>query len=126
MKTLKNILLINGTTSGVTGILLIAMPRLWASIFGTTYTVPFTEVGIFLTGFAIFVCTAGLREKVTGRNVTAIIVLDAMWVAISLIILLFQLLAISIWGYVMIAAVGAWVALMALLQFHGLKRLVKS
>ena len=124
MTTLKNVLLINAVSSGATGLGLIIFPGLIAGLFETVETSPFLGVGFFLFAFAIMVFTVSRRNPVNEKGVWLIIVLDCLWVVTSVCILLLQLFPISLLGYFFIAAVAAWVALMAFLQYNTLKKLV--
>jgi hypothetical protein len=126
MKTLKNILLINAVSSGATGLGLIAAPAMIAPLFGTSHTTPFVEVGIFLVAFAAFVFFVARKNIPTENAVRLIIALDSSWVIVSLGVIMFQLFNLSTLGYFFIGAVGGWVALMAFLQFNGLKQLSET
>jgi hypothetical protein len=122
MKTLRNVLLINGASSGATGLLLVAAPGFFASLFDTTATVPFVGTGIFLLAFAVLVIAEGMRKELSPARVRLIILLDTLWVVASVVIIVLGAFAISALGYAMIGAVALWVALMAYLQFAGLKK----
>lgn len=124
MKTLRNVLLINGASSGATGLLLAAAPGLFANLFETTVTAPFVGTGIFLLAFAVFVIAEGRRKELNPARVRLIILLDTLWVVASVVSIVLGVFAISALGYAMIGAVALWVALMAYLQFTGLKKVV--
>ena len=123
MTTLRNILMINAISSGATGLILMVLPVFVAGLFETSSTRPFVGVGIFLAAFAILVFKASLQNPLRLPLVWLIIGLDSLWVIASLTVISFQLFKISILGYVFIAAVAGWVALMAYLQFNGAKQL---
>lgn len=122
MKTLKNILLINALSSGATGIGLAVMPNVFAGLFDTTVIAPFVGTGLFLIAFAALVFSESRKKEVNANSVRLIIVLDVLWVISSLSIIVSSAFAISSLGYFMIGAVALWVALMAYLQFTGLKK----
>jgi len=124
MTTLKNVLLVNAVTSGLTGAGLILFPVSIATIFGATESWPFTETGVFLFLFAAFVGFVGSQRTIRQNFVRAIITLDILWVVGSLLIVIFQPFDLTILGYAFIAAVAGWVGLMAYLQSAGLKRFV--
>ncbi len=126
MTTLKNVLLINALSSGATGLGLIVMPGIIATLFGFPQTQPFLGVGIFLFAFAALVFTVSRNKDLSKGSVLLIIVLDVVWVVASLAIVLLQLFNLSMFGYILIFAVAAWVGLMAYLQFNGLKRITVS
>ena len=123
MTTLRNVLMINAISSGATGLILIVLPGFVAGLFETSSTRPFVGVGIFLVAFAILVFRASLQNPLRLPLVWLIIGLDSLWVIASLTVISFQLFEISTLGYVFIAAVAGWVALMAYLQFNGAKQL---
>jgi hypothetical protein len=122
MTSLKNVLLVNGISSGVTGLLLVVLGRMAAGLFEVAQPHAFWGVGIFLVAFAALVVTEGFQSPIRENRVRLIIALDILWVAASLSIVVFQLFALSFIGYTAILAVAGWVALMAYLQIRGLKR----
>ncbi len=122
MKNLKNILLVNAISSGLTGLLLTMDAELFANLFGTSAHVPFMGVGIFLIAFAIGVFFVSRRKDRWSREVLAVVAADTLWVIVSVVILLLQPFTITWIGYSFIAAIAAWVALMAYLQFASLRR----
>lgn len=121
MTTLKNVLLLNGVSSGATALLLVLFPRAIATIFGTTSTLPFIGAGVFLLLFAGLVLNESRQHPLRAGMVKFIIVLDILWVIDSMALVVFQLFGLSFLGYVLIAGVALWVALMAFLQQKGLK-----
>lgn len=115
--------MLNAVTSGITGLILAIVPRFVANLFATSNTTAFVAVGIFLFAFAVMVFRASIQNPLLEKTVNTIIALDTLWVLTSLAIILLQLLDVSTLGYSLIAAVAAWVALMAYLQFKGKKQL---
>ena len=126
MKALKNVLVINGITSGATGLLLIVFAKFFAEIFAATEVMPFVGVGVFLVLFAVLVLSQGLKVSPREKMVLLISVLDISWVVGSVAIVVLQLFSLSSVGYVLIAAVAAWVSLMAILQLKGVRRMSPS
>jgi hypothetical protein len=126
MTTLKNVLLINAVSSGATGLGLLVVPGIVATLFGVPLTQPFLGVGIFLFAFAALVFIVSRNKDLSKGSVRLIIVLDVVWVVASFVIVLLQLFDLSALGYISIFAVAAWVGLMAYLQFNGLKNLTVS
>ncbi|MFB6454963.1 hypothetical protein ACE38W_06800 [Chitinophaga sp. Hz27] len=116
METLKKVLLVNAITSGATGILMAVIPGKIATIFATSVSWPFSEVGIFLVLFAALVMYAALTPLRSGL-INTIIALDTLWVVCSLVFILTGAFSLSGIGYLLTGAVAAWVALMAILQF---------
>ena len=126
MTTLKNVLLVNAVTSGLTGAGLILFRFPIATIFGTTEGDPFAGTGIFLFAFAIFVGIVATQRIIRDNLVRIIITLDILWVVASLAIVVLQAFGLTILGYALISAVAGWVGLMAYLQSIGLKQLVQQ
>ncbi|GGD80894.1 hypothetical protein GCM10011514_51280 [Emticicia aquatilis] len=121
MSNLKKVLLINATSSGATGILLVIFNQYLADLFGTPHAWAVSEVGIFLIFFAGLVFITSLQEPIKILFVKLIVSLDCLWVAASLLIVSLGLFKLSTIGYALITAVGLWVALMAFLQYKSLK-----
>ena len=120
MITLKNVLLINGISSGVTGLGLIVFASAVASVTGVNDPVIWYAVGIFLALFGIFVFTQAKAQPLSQSRIRLITVLDVSWVIGSLIVVTSPI-ELTIIGRIAIIAVALWVALMALLQFRGLR-----
>lgn len=126
MITLKNVLLLNAVSSGVTGLILAALSGTVASLFEVTQALPFLSVGLFLVFFAVLVFYAATRQVVNSPLVWSIVLLDSLWVVSSLLIVSLQLFVISFLGYLLISGVAAWVALMAFLQYSGLRKVLQN
>lgn len=123
MIPLKNVLLINGASSGVTAIGLIALPNSMADLFEIAYSSVFIGVGIFLLAFATFVLVEAGKLQINANRVRMIIALDVIWVLASLFTVTMTLTNVSAIGHVLIIAVAAWVAAMVFLQAKGLKKI---
>jgi len=122
LMTLKNVLLLNAISSGITGVLLVATPNMWISIFKPTGVAPFMEVGTFLILFSAFVLFAAIKKPVIKAWIKLIIALDITWVFASLVTVLLSFYSISMLGTVIILFVAAWVGMMAYLQIITLKK----
>jgi len=123
LTALKNVMLINALSSGATALLLLSMPGVISDLFGRGEKLPFMIVGLFLLVFAFIVFTQSRKPFIHKGWLKFIIALDILWVIESAIILIPQLFRFTTLGYVLIAAVALWVAVMALLQARGLKQL---
>jgi hypothetical protein len=121
MITLRNVLLINGISSGVTGVALIAFTL--GVITGLNNPIVWYSVGIFLVAFALLVISQGMRHQASYRSVRIITALDASWVIASLIVVTSPI-EFTVIGRIAIVMVAAWVGLMAFLQYRGLRTLV--
>ncbi|WP_169715157.1 hypothetical protein [Sphingobacterium cellulitidis] len=114
--TLKNVLLINAISSGITGLLLVLIPDTFASLFKTDKLTPFTAVGIFLILFSLVVLINALQKPIKKSLTQLIIGLDLTWVLASIITTMFLFSSISHIGSIIILAIASWVGLMAYLQ----------
>jgi hypothetical protein len=123
MKTLKNVLLVNGLSSGATGVVLLVFADQIATLFTVPNSIPFIAVGIFLIGFATMVFFESRRPAHNVKMVKFIITLDFLWIIASASIVVLQLFNLSPLGYGLIGAVAAWVMLMAYLQFTGFRNI---
>ncbi len=123
MLNIKTTLLVNGLSSGATGIGLVIFAKPIAALFSVSYPIVFTEVGIFLITFAALVLVTGLRKSTNANAVKLITLLDTLWVVGSIVAVIELFQVISTAGILLILAVAAWVGVMALLQRSGLKQL---
>lgn len=121
MTSLKNVLLINAVSSGITGLGLVVAGKTVASLFGVSQPQAFWAVGFFLIAFAIFVFSEGVKDHPRASRVTLISTLDISWVIGSFLIVVLQLFDLSFIGYALTSAVALWVAAMAFLQLRGVK-----
>jgi hypothetical protein len=121
MLSLRTTLLVNATSSGAAGALLVLFSRPGSSLFSLNGTIAFTATGIFLLLFAAYVFNAASRKDINRGQVYFISILDLLWVAASLVTLLTFGNDLSGIGIILIAGVAAWVGLMAYLQLKGLK-----
>jgi hypothetical protein len=126
MKALRNVLLINALTSGVTGLALAVIPGIFASLFETSARAPFVGTGVFLIVYAVMVFMESRRSDLSAPWIRFIILMDTLWVVCSLIIIASGIFTISVLGYGMIAAVALWVGLMGYLQYAGLKKMLNQ
>jgi hypothetical protein len=117
---LRNVLFLNGISSGATGALLAVFAGTFASWFGVTTPTPFVAVGFFLVAFAALVVAAALLQPSAPGLVRLIIVLDIAWVLVSILVVVLQPFALI--GNLLILGVAAWVAAMAGLQRRGLRQ----
>ena len=115
---LKNILLLNATSSGFAGIVLALGAPLFKNLFGLPELLPFIFVGVFLSLFALFVLFVARAEKINFRLVQLIIALDVAWVLASIMVVVLTASLMTIWGTLITLGVAIWVALMAVLQIN--------
>jgi hypothetical protein len=123
MTTLRNVLMINGLSSGATGLILAAASAFIADVLNVSGTSPVMAAGWFLIFFAALVLYTARQKMISRRLVITIILLDIIWVIASAIVVTVSVLQLSRIGYSLILAVALWVALMAILQINGLRKL---
>ncbi|WP_181390498.1 hypothetical protein [Sphingobacterium athyrii] len=121
--TLKNVLLTNAISSGMTGVLLVTMPSVFTKLFETGNNTTFIPVGVFLIVFSIFVLATAMKESIPVSWTKFIITLDITWVIASVIVVIALFSSISTIGSVMILAVAGWVGMMVYLQHKNLNRI---
>ena len=119
---LKNVLLINAISSGMTGLLIALNSKLVASIFKVSNTGPIIGVGIFLVIFSVFVLFTAFMHLQDKARTKFIIGIDITWVLLSVIATALLYSSISMVGSTIILAVAAWVGLMAYLQTKTLNK----
>ncbi len=122
MITLKNVLFVNGISSGVTGVGLIVFSSFVTSVTGINNPIVWYAVGTFLAAFGIFVFATAKGLPLNQNKIRLITALDVSWVIGSLIVITSPM-EMTIIGRIAIIAVALWVALMALLQYRGLRTL---
>ena len=123
MITLKNVLLVNAVSSGFTGLALIAASRFIASLLGIAYPGAVFGVGVFLLAFSTAVYVVSRKPEPSRRAVESIVIMDSLWVVSSIAVVLFHLATESFLGNFIITAIALWVALMAILQYKGMRTL---
>src|SRR5690606_24255408 len=121
--TLKNVLLTNAVSSGITGIILAYMPGFFAKLFKVDTTAPFVEVGIFLIVFSLFVVFTAFKNPIWKSFTKVIVALDVTWVIASIIAVVLLFSSSSLVGAVLIIAIAGWVGLMAYFQNKTLNKI---
>ncbi len=119
---LKNVLLINAISSGMTGLLIALNSKLVASIFKVSNTGTIIGVGIFLVIFSLFVLFTVFMHLQDKAWTKFIIGIDITWVLLSVIATALLYSSISMVGSTIILAVAAWVGMMAYLQTKTLNK----
>jgi hypothetical protein len=120
-KFLRIVLLIDAATCVATGILM----TLGADIVAGLTAMPASLLlyaGLSLFPVAIFIGLVGTRETLAPPAVWVVIVGNALWVAGSALLLFGGMIAPNAWGYVFIGAQAAAVAVLAELEYFGLRQ----
>jgi hypothetical protein len=118
---LRRVLTIDAVTSGASGILMM----LDAGRIEEQLGVPaglLREAGLSLIPFAVLVLYVARRQAVPRGGVLAVIGLNALWVAASVAVLFMGGFEPSRWGMLVILGQAAAVAVIAELEYVGLRR----
>ena len=120
-RLLRRALRANAAFSAATGGLLIALPGRWAAVFGPPYPAAYAALGSALLAFAAVVAWAS-RDIARRRTlVGAIVAADGLWVLATPVVMAGGRAAIGGTGHALLAGTGAAVAILAGLQWHGLR-----
>jgi hypothetical protein len=120
-KFLRAVLLIDAATCVATGLLM----TLGADILARLTAVPaplLLYAGLSLFPVAIFIALVGTRESLAPGAVWVVIIGNAAWVAGSALLLFGGMIAPNAFGYAFIGAQAAAVALLAELEYFGLRQ----
>ncbi len=118
MNQLQKSLLVNALFSGISGIVLVAINRPIANLFGISNTSVFWIIGVALVSFSLTIIYQMQRQNSIG--VLAIILQDYLWVLGSMVLLVAQPFEILRTGNVIIAVIALVVFLMAINQAKAL------
>jgi hypothetical protein len=123
---LRRVLLLDAVSSGAMGLLLLTCGGFLASVLNLPVEL-LNEAGIVLLPFALILAFLGSRARLMRAAVWAVIVVNAVWVIDSCVLLLSAALSTkwvepAVLGYIFVAGQAAFVALMAELEFIGLRR----
>ena len=118
MNQLQKSLQLNALFSGLSGILLIAVNKYVASLFGTPNALVFQLIGAALIFFSLTIVFEIKRQNLLG--VLLIVFQDLLWVLGSAILLILQPFEISKTGDAIIAAIALIVLFMAINQAKAL------
>ena len=121
---LRNVLKANAIFSTVSGLMFILFASSLASLFGsTTNPMIFVGLGLVILPFAIYVYKISTMEALNTRLVWVIIGLDTFWVVASAVLLLTNIVPLTTMGKWMIGFSAEIVAVFAILEFAGLRKL---
>lgn len=121
MLSMSNILRLNAISSGLTGLLLLLLTGMIASLMGVTNKIALSAVGGFLVLFAVFVFEVSLGKPINRKAVNIVIALDTAWIIVSAIAMIFLLPLLTFIGNAMVIGVAAWVGVMVYLQKRALR-----
>jgi hypothetical protein len=118
---LRRVLIVDAVTSGVIGLVMVLGAGLLELLLAVPGTLA-TYAGLSLIPFAALVGWLASREHMPKLAVWAVIVCNALWAADSLLLLVSDFVAPSPLGIAFIIAQALVVAILAELEFVGLRR----
>ena len=118
---LRAALIGDAAASGATGLLMFAGGGLLTDLLGVP-EVLLRSAGLVLLPYAALVAWLGTRESLSRGTVGAVIVVNALWVADSLVLLLSGWVAPTALGVAFIIVQALVVAAFAVWQYLGLRR----
>lgn len=120
---LRNALRGNALFSAISGLIALLAAQSVATFTGIEAPVFFVVLGIVLILYAADLWWIATRETIDRRFAWAAIVLDILWVAGSIVILLSGWISLTAAGGWAIALLAETVAIFSILQYIGLRRL---
>jgi hypothetical protein len=120
---LKNALRGNALFSGTSGLIALLAAQSLTAFTGIEPPIIFVLLGIVLILYAVDLWWITSRETINRRFAWAAIILDVLWVVGSIAILLFGWLPLTVAGSWTIVLLAEVVAIFAVLQYFGLRRL---
>lgn len=125
MNDLRIVLRENALFSGVSGIVFIAFHSAVATWFGVEDSAPFWIIGIVLVLFALHVWYESSQVPKRAFPITAIFVMDVLWVLGSISVVALQLWGLTNKGYITIIAAACVVGVFAWFEARGLQPILK-
>lgn len=120
---LRNTLRANALFSLLSGAAFVLAPKLIGAFIGLPYPVAFIVVGVGLLPFAYAVYRVSGAEPITAKAARTIIILDVSWVLLSALLLWLLWAQLTVAGRWFVVLQADIVALFAIVQFVGLRRL---
>ena len=118
---LRRVLLLDAASSGAMGLLLVACSSLLAGALNLPADL-LREAGIVLLPFAASLVWIATRQRMPRAFVWAVIVLNGVWTVDSIVLLFTGWVAPNLLGYLFVSGQAAFVAVMAELEFIGLRK----
>jgi hypothetical protein len=122
---LRWVLIVDAASSGAMGLLLIVAANLLAPMLGLP-VVLIDTAGVSLVPFAALVGWVGTRQNLPRPGVWAIIACNAVWSVDSILLLVSGYVAPTALGYAFVVGQALFVAVLAELEYLGLRRSAAS
>ena len=120
---LRRTLQADALSSGITGAAMALAAGPVAQLLGLSATLPVAVIGVDLLLFAAWVGYEATRPVLRARRAWVILAVNIVWVLASAAVLLFDPFGLSTIGKWAVAAVADAVALFALAEYIGLRRI---
>ncbi len=120
---LRNVLLANAAFSAISGLSFILFTEAFSNFLGWSNIWILPAIGIGLLGFAFIVYQNAMNTQVNSAKISSIITADIVWVILSVIILVTNVVSLTPEGKWAVGILADTVATFALLQYLGLRRI---
>lgn len=118
---LRRVLLLDAASCVAMGLLLLTTSGLLAGVLNLPAEL-LKEAGIVLLPFAALLAFVSTRARVSRAVVWAVIVANAIWAIDSIVLLFTGWVQPNLLGYMFVAGQAAFVAVMAELEFIGMRK----
>jgi hypothetical protein len=118
---LRRVLLLDAASSGAMGILLLTGSGMLAGLLNLPVEL-LNEAGIVLVPFALAVGFLGMRAQLSRLALWAVIAINAVWAIDSVVLLFTGWVQPNLLGYVFVIGQAGFVAVMAELEFIGMRK----
>jgi hypothetical protein len=118
---LRRVLLLDAVSSGAMGLLLLTSSGLLAGVLNLPAEL-LKEAGIVLLPFAAFLGFVSTRARLSRVVIWAVIAANAIWAIDSIVLLFTGWVQPNLLGYMFVAGQAAFVAVMAELEFIGMRK----
>ena len=122
---LRQVLFVDAAVSGAAGVLMAAGAPLLSPLLGLPENLLFWA-GLLLFPFVALLIAVARREKASRLILIDIVAINALWVAASFGLLISGAVQPTMLGYAFVIAQALTVALLAELQFIGLRRVTAT
>lgn len=118
---LRRVLLLDAVSCAGMGVLLVTASDL-LSRFTNLPAGLLSEAAVVLLPFALLLAFLSMRARLPRAAVWAVIVANAIWVVDSIVLLLGGWVQPNAWGYLFVGGQAAFVAVIAELEYIGLRK----
>ena len=118
---LRRVLLLDAVSSGAMGVLLLTCSGMLTGLLDLPAGL-LEEAGLVLVPFALAVGFLGTRARLPRAAVWAVIAINAVWAVDSVVLLLTGWVQPNLLGYGFVLGQAAFVAVMAELQYIGMRK----